>query len=67
MLKAPGVLPGSPELLIQTKLLPDGDFYNFAGKGETDYVTYANSERSKPPSGQYCLDTGAVGKRERSA
>ena len=43
MLKAPGVLPGSPELLIQTKLLPDGDFYNFAGKGETDYVTYAYS------------------------
>lgn len=40
-LKAPGVLPGSETLVLQNQLLPNGDFYNFSGKGETDYVTYA--------------------------
>lgn len=47
-LPAPGVLPGSPQLTLETALLPSGSVYSFSGSGETDVVTYSYSGTATP-------------------
>lgn len=37
----PGVLPGSPVVTLDLKLVPNKDKYSFSGNGETDFVTYS--------------------------
>lgn len=39
----PGVLPGSPELIIPVKLHQDGDEYDFEGTYSTEYATFSYS------------------------
>ncbi len=39
----PGVLPGTPVLTLPVNLSADGGKYEFAGTGETDFVTYSYS------------------------
>lgn len=47
-IQAPGALPGTPELLLQTALRPHGSKYAFSGSGETEYVSYSYSGTATP-------------------
>lgn len=47
-LPAPGVIPGSPSLILTPAISTSGSDYAFSGNGENDFVTYAYSGRVNP-------------------
>lgn len=63
-LPAPGVLPGSPSLILTPTLSASGSAYAFSGKGETDFVTYAYSGRINPE--KMSMDFTGVKLKDRS-
>lgn len=58
VIAGPGIIPGSPELIIPVQLKPDGDEYDFEGNYSTEYASFHYSGDIK--SGMMELDIDNV-------